>query len=361
MSVIDLGTTAGSRIGRYLSLVSVLPSAVLVLFVVLLASSGAWSGSPNWSRAIDTIAHPGIGSAFALSTVALILGLGLHPLQFALVQLYEGYWGSSEVARRLAFMRATRYWEMIRYLREEQAQLGRSLDPKDLIGLIRATATINEMERIIASFPPNAEEFLPTRLGNVLRHYERQAGKPFRLNVLTVLPSLVQASPERDVAYLNDQRSSLDLAVRLSMTSLLATAAALLFLWDDELWLLIALVPYGFAYLSYRGALVAAHEYGTAIVSLFALNRHVLYERLGLARPEDTGAERDQNLEVDALYKFDEDTDLEYDKPSELVQLYVGHTTMPASNPEPKNKGAVSSSRARVRSALLRLWRRVLG
>ena len=126
------------------------------------------------------------------------------------------------------------------------------------------------------------------------------------------MPQLALVAQQKDVDYLNDQRSSLDLTIRLSATSFLAAAAAILFLWNDGLWLLIALVPYGLAYMFYRGAVVSAHEYGTAMAALIALNRFALYERLGIPRPSTAANEREQNEDLKVLYEFSPDTQLTY-------------------------------------------------
>jgi hypothetical protein len=63
-------------------------------------------------------------------------------------------------------------------------------------------------------------------------------GAPFGLDAVRVIPHLALVAQDRDLEYLNDQRSNLDLAVRLCATSLLATACTLAFLWDRGLWLL---------------------------------------------------------------------------------------------------------------------------
>ena len=101
---------------------------------------------------------------------------------------------------------------------------------------------------------PSLGQMMPTRLGNVLRYYERKAGAPYGLDAVQVMPYLSRIASSEDLAYVNDQRSSLDLAVRLCLTSLLAAALWVLFFWWHGLWLLVTIVPLAIAYLSYRGA-----------------------------------------------------------------------------------------------------------
>ncbi len=105
----ELATGARSAAGRYFNLVSAVPSAMLVTFVFLLANSGAWSGRPDLGRALHAVTGISLGAVAALSAATIAVGLAVHPLQFALVQFYEGYWGDSEIARRAWLARATQH------------------------------------------------------------------------------------------------------------------------------------------------------------------------------------------------------------------------------------------------------------
>lgn len=289
----------GAWVGRYFSLVSALPSAILVTFVFTLASSGAWSGPPDWGKAGATIMDVGFGTIAAMAAAALVLGLALHPLQFLIVQLYEGYWGVSSVMRRLAFARTMRRRQYLVALREEKIPLRRRLKQahadEDEAGEYWLSLALLEMQRLEDAYPRSDVELMPTRLGNVLRRHERDAGAPYGLEAIPAVPHLALVAPDKDVAYLDNQRYTLDLAVRMSVTALLATMVTCVFLWDDGLWMLLALIPYALSYLLYRGAIVTAGEYGTAMSTLIALNRFALYDRLGLPRPGDSDEEQAGN------------------------------------------------------------------
>ena len=76
-------------------------------------------------------------------------------------------------------------------------------------------------------------------------------------------------------------------------------------LWTDGALLLWAVVPYLVAFLSYRGAVVLAHEYGTALAVLIELNRFVLYERLRLPRQRNLFEERRTAAQLTALMRLD--------------------------------------------------------
>jgi hypothetical protein len=316
--VSDLVSAVRSTMGRYFSLVSAVPSAALVLFAFLLVRSGAWTSAPDWAGAFAALTEAGAGTWIVLGVTALAFGLLLHPLQFPLVQLYEGYWGATEIGRRLWLDRTLRHRTRAVTIRDAGQFLGYHLGRSDtstppekflwMSGLRVAT------QRVDAGYPHDVpiddgdgtedgaavdkwDPFMPTRLGNVLRRYEMTAGAPYGIDAVQAVPYLALVAAERDVAYLDEQRETLDMVVRLSAMSLLACGLAGVFLWDDGLWLLIALIPYGLAYAFYRGAVAVAHEYGTAIAMLIALNREALYARLRLAAPPDAEAERTRNGE----------------------------------------------------------------
>jgi hypothetical protein len=135
---------------------------------------------------------------------------------------------------------------------------------------------------------------MPTRLGNVLRRVEAQAGSQYNLDVPTAVPHILLIAPPSHVDYVSDQRSQLDLAVRMTFMSGLASATAVLFLWPRHFWVLVALIPYMLAYLSYRGSVVAAGLYGSALGTLFNIDRFELYKQLHLQLPAETTEEREE-------------------------------------------------------------------
>jgi len=124
--------------------------------------------------------------------------------------LYEGYWGTSDVARRAAFARAMRYWRKFwkgstRKRPIDQAiAVTASTDDKTANWLGAAKATVVTVE---TAFPEGANAFMPTRLGNVLRRYEQLAGAPLGLQAVDLVPQLTLMAQDKDVQYLNDQRS----------------------------------------------------------------------------------------------------------------------------------------------------------
>lgn len=312
-SVGDIADTARGSIGRYFSLVSALPSVLLVCYVFVLIVSNGWSGRPNWRRAVDTTTHLGVGGALALVAVSIGVALALHPLQFAMVQLLEGYWGANSVAERVRAARMKHHWQRAQALMDRRAQgedgleeLEESGDSDDagLSVRMRLVSRIAETGRVLQAQPVESAEAMPTRLGIVLRHYESYAGDPFGLNAIQVMPYLARVARPDDMAYVNDQRSQMDLAVRMSVTAMAACLLTIVVLWRSGLWLFVALVPYAVSYLAYRGAVVAAGQYGRAVAVVIALNRFALYERLHFPLPGTAAAERAANGALNDLMDY---------------------------------------------------------
>jgi hypothetical protein len=319
--IVDVGTGAAQAIGRYFSVISVIPSSLYVVFVYILIMSGSWKHSPNWGQAFISLEHISIGGIGALAFLSIGLGLVIHPIQFALVQFLEGYWGTTRIAQAVRSQRILRYQRLCDELDNKSVEIGEELaylKREHIEAPVREARLISregEMIRILENFPSATSQIMPTRLGNVLRRYESQAGRQYSLDALQVVPHLLLVAPANHVDYINDQRSQLDLAVRMTFIALLASATALLFLWPYGAWVLVAAIPYMLAYLSYRGSVIAAGHYGSALDTLINLDRFVLYEHLRLPLPVDTKAERWRNEKMKHLFEYNDAEVVDYKHP----------------------------------------------
>jgi hypothetical protein len=295
------GLLSGARqaIGHYFSLVSFLPSVLLVVYCYALFNSKALSGPPDFDAVRHALATLNLGDVALLTLVSLAVGVVMHPLQYMIVQLAEGYWGLGTLSRR------TREWAIGRHqhrraaivdLRNKAELVGSALESsgKPQPEIRREVLTmLHESHRLSGDYPDSTELVMPTRLGNVLRRYEVGAGAPFGLPASALLPLIGLVAPANELNYLNDRRAAMDLAVRTATVAGIAFVSTVAFFWDDGLWLLAALIPYAFTYLCYRGAIVQAHDYGNAMANIIAMNRFTLYDRLHLKLPDDAGEERD--------------------------------------------------------------------
>jgi hypothetical protein len=234
---------SGARVvGQYFTVVSFIPSTVLTSYVIILAKSGAWSGDRvDLSRAVGTLnARDAVFLGFGSLTVAL----ALFPLQFRMIQWLEGYWGRSRPALYIAGAATARHRG-----RRDKILKAASLfdDHADVAGKqaaspheLRALISSSEAMRLAAYYPQQITDVMPTRLGNVLRRHEITAGAVYGLDAMAVVPRILLVGDEKHTAYVRAQRTNLDLAVRTSVTALLATAATIVFMWSHGWWLLEA-------------------------------------------------------------------------------------------------------------------------
>jgi hypothetical protein len=320
VSLPDLGGAA-SRIGTYFDAVTLIPTSLVVTYVFALAATGAWDGTPDWGQSGRALAGLGIGGAAALAGVSLAVSLTLHPLQFGMTQLLEGYWGPRGLARGLAVARTLQHRERRKKLLQMSSDATRILmartgdvprDPRT--EEVPAVVQEGEATRLLQNYPENSADVMPTRLGNVLRTYERQAGAQYGLPIITVAPHVTLIAAPEQAAYIADQRTELDRAVRLCWLSGVAAVLTVVFLWRSGWWLLLAAVPYSAAYLFYRGAVIVAADYGTAVATVLDLNRFALYERFGVPRPLDSEAERRANAALAELLRR-QHVYVEYERP----------------------------------------------
>jgi hypothetical protein len=326
LSLAEASFAVGSRIGRYFGLVSAVPSALFVFFVYALVTSRAWSGRPDPGAVSHAVSNLSLGEVSLLLVVTLALSLFTHALQFTVTQLFEGYWGTSTVGRSMAVVKVKRHRERMSLLADSRRErleeiLAVHPDPikrRDILhsdrgdSYVRAIVEEQEYRRALGSYPEKRDRIMPTRLGNILRRYEDVAGAQYGLDAITTAPHLALVGRPEHVVYLDDAREQLDLAVRLCILSLMATLLAFTFLVTDGFWLLIAAVTYGLAYVSYRGSLVAAHEYGTALATIIDLDRFRLYSELRVPMPADTEDERTVNQTLMGLLRFKRRPNLTY-------------------------------------------------
>lgn len=311
----DLTLGTKESVGKYFGLVSVIPSLVLAVYLYLLIASGALSGTPSVARIGDDLKH-NLAQASVVASAAIVLALVLHPLQFAMVQTLEGYtWGRTALGRELQARRAVAHLARLGAARRlvedlENAREDRGGDPQTIllhrdttqrVKLMREEFALAAARLTIQQYPTRARDVLPTRLGNMLRRHELIAGQAYGLPFLEMSTHVGLVADPAHVAYMQDQRGAVDLAARMTVTSLIAAIATTALMWPHGLWLLTALIPYSAAYLTYRGAVSLASHYGEAMIAVADLNRFKLYSALHLPTPADTAAEQALNAEMPKL------------------------------------------------------------
>jgi hypothetical protein len=313
-SVVEAASGLGSKIGRHFSISGLLPSLFLSLWVYLLVASGAPEHHPDLSR---------LGHAFTSLTgfvwlliIALAVALLLHPLQFPVTQFLEGYWGSSKLGVAAATARAVHHRDRRRHLNRRIALAEAALreaspdltvrnelldDKANGDALLRHYIQSQEAQRQGGDYPDVMHRTMPTMLGNVLRCYEDTAGTKFGLDTIQVAPYLAAAATADQLEYLSGAREEMDTSISLAVAALLATAITGALLLLAQGWLLLALLPYAVAYASYRGAVSAASEYGTALSVVLNLSRFELYQSMHLPLPRTLAEEQRRNKDLARL------------------------------------------------------------
>jgi hypothetical protein len=307
-----------TTIGRYFSVVSAIPSTLFVGYLYLLVRSGAWSGAVHFA----SISKLEIRDAALFGLLSLVTAIALHPLQFSLIQFFEGYWNANPLSHSLATIRVRHHRRRAQQAMEETLASLEMLErqshefaidsPYATDDAISAHLRVAEADRRASDYPRALRHIMPTRLGNVLRRHELMAGEPYGLAAIQTIPRVGMVAQDREVEYVENQRLQLELAIRTSFLGLLATLSTCVFMWRHGLWLLLGLVPYAIAYLAYRGSVVIAHEYGSALAVIIELNRFALYERLRLPPPPDLAQEIRQNARLMAVFRRQRASDLSY-------------------------------------------------
>jgi hypothetical protein len=316
-------------IGRHFSMVGGVPTLIASLIPITIMAAGAPRHRPHLNDAVKTLKGLELTEVGFLAITIVAVGLLLQPLQFAMTQLLEGYWGASELSLRAMERSARRHLE--RYLAHEveaegaqarAAEADRQLAELDgrrdelvrndnyyeddheylneerrrvLHFALPDRLRTQEALRLLDRYPSAASELMPTRLGNVLRRYERLAGAGFGLDAVSVTGLLAQVGSETLRDYHDDARTDLDVATRMVLVWTFSTVITFVLLWRFDVWLMLPTVTSLLAYLSYRGTVASAEAYGEALIVVVALGRKPMYEALNIDFPESSDAERKQN------------------------------------------------------------------
>ena len=307
-------------------LVSVVPTVILLLVVLTLVLSGAPGKSPDVHKAISALQSLPASDKILLGLIGAAVAITLHPMQFSMIQMLEGYWGATWLGLNVAVLASRRYQRKIEYWDKSRQKVGRT-------GKLNG----NEADRVKAIYErslgtlPASTRLMPTRLGNTLRAAEDFAGGRYSLDSITVIPRLHSKLAPGVASPLDDSRLQLDVSVRLCLVWLLATLISLAMLAPFPKWIWIPVGTYILAWLSYRAACAAAEGYGNALAIAIDLHRFDLLEALHLSLPRNYKEELSTNKVLTDVLAG------EYigSPPEELPRLLYRH----AARPQPPDAG----------------------
>lgn len=145
-------------------------------------------------------------------------------------------------------------------------------------------------------YPEDPDDFLPTRLGNILRAAERYPYYRYRADTIVVWPRLYHLLPRQFVDDVEDARSTVEflLVVSLWFAAFGLGSLTLITLTGGPLLLGVVCLQAGAlgAYAAYLSALPAAEEYGEQLRAGVELHRLQLLESLRLPAPKNLEEER---------------------------------------------------------------------
>jgi hypothetical protein len=329
------------ELGTRFNLVGLLPTTALVLLVIGLVVSGLPSDEPDPGKIFDAIGELNGAQIAAGLLFILLLSLILYPFQLSLVQLLEGYWESSSIGAAFgtigAELQRRRLEEIMELAIQEESNLPdirASLEQESQSEFDAELERRRTLAREQFSTYPSAERLLPTRLGNVLRAAEDEAGQRYGLDTVTMMPRLYPFLSERLADGLGELRDQLDVAARLCVTLLLATMISALLLLPRLLqhgwWLALPVATAVLAWVAYKAAIQVAIAYGRLIYVAFDLHRFDMLRGLHLPLP-DAANEQEFNTSISEF--FQKRTWVKYVDFAEYGYDHSGDTAMTSVNP----------------------------
>ena len=301
-----IGAAQGA--GRRLVLGGVLPNALLLATLAALIRSGAPGRRPALSDVADQLRQAGVAQSLVVAAAATVVALLLTPLQLPLVRLLEGYWPDTRAISRLKRRRCKAYAAQRDHLRALTAPRSSPPPAEERAVIDRAVWRLRHL------YPEESGRVMPTRLGNILRAAEDQAGGRYGLDTVTFWPRLYPLLPDRLAALVDDARNQLDIAARFCAIGVLgALSTGILLVAHGGWWLLLPVALGTLSVIAHRSALNAALLYGQALQTAFDLHRFDLRRALHLPLPPDLPTERAWNSALSAFLAQGFDVAASYD------------------------------------------------
>jgi hypothetical protein len=218
-------------------------------------------------------------------TLATLLVAGLlYNLDVPLIRLYEGYsWRESWIGKW-----RTQAWRS--KFDEEQklhAVLFELTGEKGIADADELLSKWGDVKVRLTKFPDSGDLVLPTRLGNVVRAFERYPSTQYEIDAIAFWPRLISVLPSGYSSAIDDARTSFVFLLNLAyITAVLAvtTLAAGLFHLPSDLLQGVFLPTFVFGLSSHRFyvlAVGAAASWGDMVKGAFDLYRWELLKQLG--------------------------------------------------------------------------------
>lgn len=315
-----------ARVLDQLSLSAWLPSAALVLLLVIVFQLGAALDASRrpagpigaLSKAFGAIGQTSLGAALLLIAAVIVLTMVTQAFSFEAIRVLEGYWGTNPAVEWIARWRCERHrkvrtrleqrslalteaaWasaaaEIMRKQQEAIEHGSKLVLTPNMISVLGAEVLgtqplvrlnrwqrkkmagidwrdfappdilrrLVNLDRRLRDFPEQ-ERMLPTALGNVLRHYEDETGYE---SVETLVQEVYDTLPFSLQVEHDEQRTRLDLYCSMVVVLAVVTALAVLRLRANPGYAAGAVVCGATGmWVTYRAAVASARAYGGLIV-----------------------------------------------------------------------------------------------
>ena len=275
--------------------------------------------------------------AVVLSFVVFVLTGLLYDLNNPIIRMYEGYtWQNSLIGRVFCRLERSRFRKVAslaaatRSMRVEVAQANISgSELGDLRGQETALALYMNAE-----LPDTEDLLLPTRLGNVIRCFERYPFLAYGMDVIVLWPRLVSKIDSGFASTIDETKTAFDFMLNLSFLSgitflgVLAIGLAipapleriyvLPWLWRASFFFVLTVIFYSFS-------INRALAWGVQVRAAFDLYRLDLLKGLGYQQKPLTYQEERAlwfKISTEIAYANDRVAPLAYDEPSTRVIPY---------------------------------------
>lgn len=303
-------------LGPAAALVSLLPSATLVLALFALPSASLYPWQTGTNQAPDGLPsvteaakNLGSGGTVALLLSVLVIAVLLRPFQIAAVQFLEGYWRGRalRLAEAIAIERHRRRRSIAAFWADPESF--EYEPPENLVFQEIASSqrrreegrrTRYRAESRLAGYPHSPNHLLPTSLGNILRRAETTAGERYGLDTVTTYPRLYPNLSQRLDARIGNQLNVIDTSSALVFVFTVVALASGPLLWrpGPDLWRLLPLLLAVAAIVAYRGTRRAADLYADLLLTAYDLHRFEMLSALHRKLPATPQEERDSNAEL---------------------------------------------------------------
>jgi len=309
--------------------VQLLPTTVLAVVVWVTVHARAFDNATKglyWSD-LFTNFRVDTGSVLLFIVALFALAALLQPFDVAAVRLLEGYWEGNRVGDTAANLFASRHRRRVRKAdwalnakqelqskKEcERSAKGNGPDGEQNRPVDEQTSTrceewrigqrADRARKVRPMYPPGVHEVLPTMLGNILRAAERRAGERYYLPTVETLPRVYAHLSKRLGAAYDASVDTLDAAAMMTISTAAAAVVSVAAFYDDPGLRWVPVVLAVTSALSYRGAVVAAAQYGMYMDIAYDFHRFDLIKALHLDLPASTEEEQELGDKLEEFWK----------------------------------------------------------